>query len=409
MLTVRGNESTLKVKPELNTVGYPLPRDGALETSEDDLQRIWQACAWTQQICSLDAYVDTPWREQAQWWGDARVQAWNTFHLCNDARLLRRGIAQIGSQTTPGGVTYGHAPTMAHTCVLPDFTLIWMLTQWDHYWQTGSLEAFQSHRETTARALEYFRSNTNPKNGLVGYDERYWLFLDWTGLPREGYPTLLNLWLLIALDELSTLHQLSGDGETASTLTRWSDALRVSLSRLINEHGLISDGIASDGKPFDSHSMHAQTLALMAKLDGINASIVINEKLLPFLRREKIESEDGIVPSSYWVTYVLSLLSLRGYGEDVVAFIRRHWQKMAAYGTTFEAYEESRIGESHSHAWSAHPLFHLMQTLGGVTQSETAWKKVRFAPVFIGKFAEARFPTPQGEIAARWQKDEADK
>ena len=79
-------------------------------------------------MCSLDAFVDTPWREQAQWWGDARVQAWNVFHLNGDTQLFRRGIAQIAAQTLPNGLTYGHAPTMAHECILPDFTLIWLIT-----------------------------------------------------------------------------------------------------------------------------------------------------------------------------------------------------------------------------------------------------------------------------------------
>ncbi|MDA6840245.1 hypothetical protein OSL57_26375, partial [Escherichia coli] len=79
--------------------------------------KIWKACEQTQRVCSLDAYVDTPHREQAQWWGDARVQAWNTFMLCDDPRLLWRGIRQIAMQTAPNGLTYGHAPTMAHHCI----------------------------------------------------------------------------------------------------------------------------------------------------------------------------------------------------------------------------------------------------------------------------------------------------
>ena len=114
----------------------------------------------------LDAYVDTPWREQAQWWGDARVQAWNTFHLSGDARLFRRGIYQIGGQTTADGLTYGHAPTMAHNCVIPDFTLIWLVTQWDYYWQTGDLQPFRDQRAVVEGVLAYFAAHTG-KNGLV--------------------------------------------------------------------------------------------------------------------------------------------------------------------------------------------------------------------------------------------------
>jgi len=46
--------------------------------------------------------------------------------------------------------------TMAHNCILPDFTLIWMLSLRDHYWQTGSTEAFMEHQPTLLKALDYF-------------------------------------------------------------------------------------------------------------------------------------------------------------------------------------------------------------------------------------------------------------
>ena len=81
----------------------------------------------------IDAYVDCPWREQAQWWGDARVQAANTFHLSADARMLKRGIRQIAAQEPPNGLTYGMTPTMSHHCILPDYTLTWVMTIWDYY------------------------------------------------------------------------------------------------------------------------------------------------------------------------------------------------------------------------------------------------------------------------------------
>ncbi len=161
-LTVRGTARPLSLSVSLVSVGYPLQRNGSFRSSDETLNRIWEISAWTQQCCSLDAYVDTPWREQAQWWGDARVQGWNTFHVDGDARLFRRGIHCIASQTTPNGLTYGHAPTIAHTCILPDFTLIWILTMWDHYWQTGSLSAFKAHEDVMERALGYFREQTDP-------------------------------------------------------------------------------------------------------------------------------------------------------------------------------------------------------------------------------------------------------
>jgi len=400
-VTVRDAAADFRFGVRLNWIGYPLPRKGSFSSSDTDLERIWETCAWTQQCCSLDAYVDTPWREQAQWWGDARVQAWNTFHLSGDPRLFRRGIAQIARQTTPDGVTYGHAPTMAHECILPDFTLIWFLTLWDYYWQTGSIEPFLTHRETIQKAFAYFRAKTDPITGLVTYDSRYWLFLDWTDLFKDGAPTIYNLWLLIALDKLAQLYRKARQPREAVQLESWAKRLRGALGRLIGKDGLLRDGIDWKGKIVQETSIHSQTLALSAGLKGIREKVVLDTVLLPYLHGE---TKPKAVPSAYWITYFFSVLSERGHGAEVIAFIKKHWSPMVDHGTTWENFAPRRADESHSHAWSAHPLYHLMQTAGGIVQDAPAWREISFRPVFHGEFGRTVVPTPNGPIVSDWRR-----
>lgn len=404
MLTVRDARSDLHIEPSLEWIGYPLPRKGSFTSSDTELERIWETCAWTQQCCSLDAYVDTPWREQAQWWGDARVQAWNTFHLNGDTKLFERGIRQIGQQTTPDGITYGHAPTMAHNCILPDFTIIWFLTLWDAYWQTGSTAMLDENLPTVERALGYFQEHTDLNTGLVGYDERFWLFLDWTDLVKDGSPAIYNLWLLIALEKLTLMHRQSGNIRKAAPLTAWAARLRTALGKLINTEGLMRDGIDRRGKIVPSTSIHAQTLAIVANLQGLNTEAAIHRVILPWINGV---SSPTATPSAYWVTYVFTVLIQQGYSAEVVAFIRKHWTAMADHGTTWENFAPKRGDESHSHAWSAHPLYHLMQTIGGITQTSPAWKSVRFAPLFDGKKGGATIPTPAGKISSAWKRTTA--
>lgn len=401
MLTVRDTTSDLRVAPSLEWIGYPLPRKGSFNSSDTALERIWETCAWTQQCCSLDAYVDTPWREQAQWWGDARVQAWNTFHLNGDTRLFARGIRQIGQQTTPDGITYGHAPTMAHNCILPDFTLIWFLTLWDAYWQTGSTALLEENESTVERALDYFRKHTDAETGLVGYDERFWLFLDWTDLFKDGAPAIYNLWLLIALEKLALMYRQGGRKSKAAPLTAWAARLRAALGKLIDTDGLMRDGLDRKGKIAATTSIHAQTLAITANLRSLNTQTALTRVILPWIRGV---SRPAATPSAYWVTYVFTVLIERGYSADVVAFIRKHWAAMADHGTTWENFAPKSGDESHSHAWSAHPLYHLMQTIGGLTQMGVAWSSVRFAPLFEGDEGGATIPSPAGKITSAWKR-----
>ena len=403
MITVRNSTQPLHVAACLRRTGYPVKRTGSFQSSDPVLEKIWETCAWSQQNCMLDAYVDTPWREQAQWWGDARVQAWNTFHLSGDARLFRRGIYQIGGQTTADGITYGHAPTMGHNCVLPDFTLIWIITQWDYYWQTGDLTPFRDQRAVIDGALAYFERHTG-KDGFVHYDPRYWLFLDWTKLPLEGASSVYNLWLMLALEKLGEMHRLTRDITAAKRCEKWAGSLRTRLKKLVNRHGLMRDGLDAKGKVRSSTSPHAQTLALMANLAPASDS-VRERYLLDYLADD---SGHEVKASAYWITYIYSLLAQRGHGAKVVAHIRPRWEPMVAYGSTFELFQDHpEFQISHSHAWSAHPLFHFMQIIGGVRQTAPQWKHVEFAPVFVGDSGGSTVPTPAGSITSRWQREGA--
>lgn len=399
VVTVRDSAARLRIKPILRGAMYPMREEGVFESAEADLERIWKTCAWTQRVCSLDAYVDTPWREQAQWWGDARVQAKNTFFLAGDDRLFRRGIAQIARQTSPEGLTYGHAPTIAHHCILPDFTLIWLVTLWDHYWQTGSTEAFCAHQATIKGALAYFRNQTDAATGLIGYDKRFWLFLDWTGIFREGYSTVYNLWLLIALEKLADLFQLTGEAAEAQNLTEWADKVRDAIAPLVREDGLLSDGFTFDHRRVEQTSIHSQTLAELAGFQPQHRKARFQKSLLPFLRGE-ITPE--VTPSAYWITYVFEVLAAAGHGAEVVDFLRSRWLPMTEHGTTWENFSPRVADESFSHAWSAHPLYHLMEILGGIRQTQPGWKEVSFSPVFLGAHARVAVPTPLGKVYCAW-------
>lgn len=80
---------------------------------------------------------------------------------------------------------------------------------------------------------------------------------------------------------------------------------------------------------------------------------------------------------------------------------------MIPWGGTWETFH-GRIGDSScSHAWAAHPIYHLVGTLGGVTQADRAWRRVRFAPVLDMKETgrvKVAVPTPRGLIRAAWER-----
>lgn len=406
-IVARDLTKALKMKLSLRTAYYPFTMKGDFRSSDSVLNDIYSICKHTQQICSLDAYVDTPWREQAQWWGDARVQAGNTFHIDGDARLLARGIHSIAGQRAPQGLTYGHAPTSSGWCILPDFSLTWILTVWDYYWQTGDLSVFHEQHSRIKEILGYFESSeVRDKDGLLVYDPRFWLFEDWSDLPKEKAPTFLNLWHLITLEYYAKLLKAAGENTDLKKVSAEINGRRKLIEKKLfdGKTGLFCACLDNNGKQSGEPSVHDQVMALMLDLKPEFHKNMIAKQILPYLKNEKMT---GAVPSAFWATYVFETMGKCGYGNDVIKFIREKWSPMLSTGTTWEGYDwEEPSGGSCSHAWTAHPSYHFVNILAGIRQLGPAWESVEFSPQFVDgiDFAEASVPSPQGEIKARWER-----
>lgn len=394
----------LTLKLRVRHVGYPFSMRGQFSSSDTNLNEIYSICRRSQRICALDAYMDTPWREQAQWWGDARVQGRNTFYLDGDARLLERGIRSLAGQSFYG-LTPGHAPTSSYWCILPDFSLTWIITLWDHFWQTGDPTLFQEMLPRAKEVLSYFDTpEARHESGLLQSDRRFWLFEDWANLPKQGIPTFLNLWYVVALRCLDRLC-LEADVEREGFGERANAHLELVKTHLWNASERWFWPVADlDGNPHGEPSVHDQTLALMLGAVPEAEGNLMEGFVLPYLRGEPLP---GATPSSFWSTYTLEQAILRGHSAEALAFIKRMWTPMLSTGTTWEEFrwhEES--GLSACHAWSAHPSFHFVNSLAGIIQGAPGWKTVRFNPVFVDGIdhIEATVPAPVGDIMVAWER-----
>ncbi len=406
-VTIISQENTqdISLRISVNDTGYPYDIKGKFECSDRQMNDIWNICLRTEQVCSLDSYIDTPWREQGQWWGDARIQFWNTMAMDNDVRLFRRGIRSIAGQSVPNGLTYGLAPTKAHTCILPDYSLVWIMTIYDYYWQTGELSLFEEMIPRINSLLDYFRHDAPRCKGLLSYDPRYWLFLDWSNLEKKGSPTLYNMWYLLALRTLNKMFSLTGHEVEAKATAKEGNELEAKIeNQLFDEDaGLFCDGLDTNGDPYKIHSVHSQTFAIMLGLKSDYHKNMFEKRILPFLKGEKL---DVSVPSAYWTSYVITVAREGGFYKEALDFIKRKWSPMIAYSTCSEQFNSGKGTSSVSHAWSAHPIFHLMNLLGGIVQDSVNWKSVVYNPYFAEglDFVRVKVPTPHGIIESKWNR-----
>lgn len=404
---LRNSTRPIRAELKLHSALYPLNITGSFECSNSRLNDIYKMSVRTQRCCMMDAYIDCPWREQVQWWGDARVQGANTFTLSGDTRLLERGIRQLSQQKVPNGLLYGHAPTMAHTCILPDFNLIWICTLWDYYRQTGDVTLFQSMQGTVEGIIRYFES-MEEESGLARTDRRYWTFIDWCDMFKDGYSTVYNLLYLDAITSIAKLYEAADDHQLSGRYRTKADRLSRSIvSKLYNpKKDEFYGGLTDKGKPVVQNVPHAYALAILCDLLSDKHKKFLDTHLLPVMRNGE---RAAVRPSPYFSYYIFKAAQKMGAESEVIRSIEKDWGQMLDRGlsTTEEVWNARPGWDSLCHAWSAHPIVHFHEIILGIRQADVRWNKIEFAPCFDNlDYARGKTPTPHGMVEVQWEKKE---
>lgn len=404
---------------------YPVERQGAFHCSDERLNRIWEVGAWTQQLCMHDAYVDCPWREQAQWWGDARIQWRVNMAVFGDHALFKRGIRQIAQSQAFHGLTYGLYPTDAHGLILPDYTLVWICSIWDYYMYSGDDGPMREHFERVVRALEWFEGHAGAKHLLSNAPLGMWLFLDWAPLFKAGHSATFTMQYLEALRVACRMaDHLGRNGEKR----RWEmlagrveKAIRRAFWDAEKKHFI--EGRYADGRAYRQVAQHGNAYAILTGLQPRHQD-AIADRIVWIARNYDRLAKDNVggnhqhprahypIASSFFYAYVLEALFRAGRHRDALQAIRSLWGRMLDDGATTWYESWSHSPQTHGdtsacHAWSASPTYHLSEQIGGVTPLEPGFRKVRIAPhAFDLRHADIRVPTPRGVISVKWERDD---
>ncbi len=381
---------------------YPFKKKAEFNCSDETINKIWNMCVRTQINCSLDAYVDCPWREQTQWWGDARVQGANTFHLFGDMRLFRRGVKQAGQSQIPNGLTYGHFPTMAVGCILPDFTLTWIHTHMDYYRYTGDKSLLKEQFSEIQKALRFFQ-NYVKENGMLGPMPEWWVFFDWAPLYKNGYSAFFNFLYL------STLRQMV---EICKIIRKEGNEYRkdaaVLEKKILKYFWSEKDKVFYDGfdlkkkKQIKKLSQHTHSFAILLELKPECHKKFAEDILLPPMKKPPLTSKKIIEATPFFYFYVLNALKkVGGYEREIVDFIRQRWGQMLKEGSTtcYEIWNPIPGYNSLCHAWSAHSVVYLTNILAGLEPLTPNWERFSISPVLLNlDWLNLTLPTRSGKI-----------
>lgn len=400
----------------------PRPVGTGFDCDDAALNRLYAVAVRTVDLCSRDAYMDCPTREQRAWVGDSIVHQSVDLTCNSNWSLAIRNVELLGRSRRDGLLPMAAAADFADPdlVTIPDASLHWTRTVHNLYRYTadrGLIAGLMPAFESVLRWFLPFRQGDGLLHNVTG-----WVLIDWAPTEVEGAVAALNgLWGRALLDFAEIAEWLDDRGRAA-----WARAaherLREGFEQFWDpERDIYVDSIR-DGDRSRRLSEHANAAAVVGGLVPEGRHPRVAEVLLD--RGRVIDPTSripGYVPSTFFrATLALrqepnwdierELVAAQPYFRyvvhdavaalgraDALPELLRDWDVLLQSGPS--ALREVWRGQSYAHAWSATPARDLVRYVAGISPAMPGFGVVRIAPR-LGPLRrlDTTAPSPHGLI-----------
>ena len=388
---------------------YHAAPEGAFETDDDLLNRIWEVGVETYRACSEDALVDNPTRERGQWTGDVVTVGMDICSVAYaDLAPLRRGLVQSAWCARTDGLISGMCP--GGLIFLSSYAELWVNACGHYYRLTGDRDLLEEMYPYALRNIDYFQSQWTPA-GLSREIE--WNFIDWGYVSNDGPSDMaanLNLrsalgalleWSRILRREEAIPRLEEFFKEVTDVVSGYFDALLVKGEVGWQEVGIHRAALALDQGLF----ILTQELECVAFIKQHYLNCFPNNTEAPRLGKPSDEDPQLITP--YFSHYVFPKLIERGEMDFVLNQYRVCWGWALEEGRTtwVEVFDPHW---SHCHQWSGCPTWQLSRYALGLHPRFDLGEghfDLNLQPGSLPS-ARGRIPNPSGKpISIEWTRE----
>lgn len=424
----------VEVSLRLEESTYPREHGGTFECDDAGLEELWRAGVRTVEVCSTDAFLDCPGREQRAWVADAYVQILVSLVTNPDLRLVRHHLELTSRSRSASGLVHGAAGCdFSQTgLLLPEYSLHWIRSL-AAYWRHTGDEAFVRRLLPVADGIvERYELQRGTSGLLEGFPG--WVFVDWAQVDRGLVTGVHDALYAAALHDYA---ELPGASDVAAQTARTGAAFETLWDA---ERGVYVDAVGDGGRS-RRISQHTNAMALLAgivpseRVNGLIERIVDPSAcglgrlvvtatpadvrsgglahdvvpVLQYLPPEGFDEEADVVAAQPWFCRFLHEALFRHDRRDLILESVRRWKLERGNGTLQEFWDAAPGASSRCHGWSASPAYDLTTCVLGVRPASPGFERVTIEP-YLGPLTRAcgRIPTPHGWIEIRVDGDEID-
>lgn len=387
--------------------GYPLEIQSHVQTSDPELQDIWDISERTLRRCMHETYMDCPFYEQLQYVMDSRSQILYTYAAAADDRLARKCMDDLRRSQRADGLLNACYPSVREN-VIPGFSIYYIGMVYDHMMYFGDAALVKEHLPAILIILEFYRRHLD-KRGLVekigGLNRpgNYWSFIDWTsewrdtnGVPSvtlEGPITMESFLYLLGMQYAEALCRFVSEEQAAENFNKDAENLK----RALNTYCRGKNGMYQDGPGYDMYSQHCQVFAV---LTGTVSAEDGKKYLLETLANKKDYAQCSVA-MMYYLFRALEQCELYEQTEK----LWDNWKIMLRNHMTTCA-EDPLQSRSDCHAWGALALYELPSAILGIRPVAPGYSEAEIRPhtEYLSE-ASGSVITPAGKVTIVWKKD----
>lgn len=347
-------------------------------------------------MCANETYMDCPYYEQLQYFGDTRIQAMISMYNTNDRYMVKNALEQGRQSMVADGITMSRYPSGLHQFI-SSFSLWWICMGHDYWMYRGDEDYLKTLLPAYRNILAWYEQWLKPDHSL-GYVP-FWFFADWAdgfsyGEPvreSEGNSAFQDLMYMITLESTAGMEEAFGNPSMAVHYREIAARLRDSFEQKYWDQ---SKGLYADAYGHNSFSQHVNSLAVLADVcEGEKAKGVMQKTL---------EDKSIIQTTIYFKYYLHQALSRAGLGDQFLDQLQE-WENQMALGLTTWA-EQPEPSRSDCHAWGASPNIEFFRIVLGIGSGAPGFTKIHIQPALGSlKDVSGKMPHPNGFISANYK------
>ena len=372
----------------------PLENRGSFKCDNEEINHLWDVCAYTMLLNSREAFFDGIKRDRWVWSGDAYQSYFVNYYLSFDSDIVRRSIRMLR----------GADPIKKHINTICDYTFLWICSVWDYYLHTGDSDFVSDIYPDILDMWEFVEPRLD-KNGMYVRQPDDWVFIDWSTFDPSGPICAENMLLARAYECTAKYAKILGDEKTEAHAKKRYQNIVKNVNELYwnEEKGAFIDDYKS-GR--ENVTRHANIFALLF-------DYTTEERKEKIIKNVIFNDEITKITTPYFEFYELDAMCKIGNFKYMTDMLNNYWGGMLRLGATtiWEEFDPTKKGIEHyemyggkyekslCHAWGASPIYLLGKYALGVEPTGAGYSSYEVKPnlMCFGKFS-GTVPTPNGDI-----------